>query len=336
MPRALRPRPPTLGVHPVMEAIDIERRFRNGRGVGPVSISIAAGERLALMGPNGAGKTTLLDVLATAARPRRGVMRWYGNTSPRRARRLIGTASDTVVEEGGLTARQSTFFWACQWMPRASAAGLVVDVLRRFGLSAVADDQVASFSFGMRRRLALAQALVHRPRLAFLDEPTAGLDPEGVTALDSAMLDRSQQGQATIVASNDCDFVATSCTRVLFLDMGIPIHDAAPAALLAAVGATRMAELELTGRHCVDALRRLPGVGDVIEVEGRVRVELLDEPALANVVSTADREAGGLRSLRVHTPDLGDAFTALTGRGLTDDTLSGDTRTGKKPPGSDR
>jgi ABC-type multidrug transport system ATPase subunit len=319
-----RPHPPALGVHPVIEAIEVERRYRNGRGVGPVSFTVLPGERVALMGPNGAGKTTLIEVLATAARARRGLVRWYGNASPRRARRLIGTASDTVVEEGGLTARQSTYFWACQWLPRASAAGLVEDVLRRFGLAAVADDQVASFSFGMRRRLALAQALVHRPRLAFLDEPTAGLDPEGVTALDAALVERSEQGQATIVASNDCDFVATACTRVIFFDAGIPVRDAPPDALLAAVGSTRIAELELAGEACLDALRRLTGVGDVKNIDGHVRVELLNERALATVVTAADTN-GGLRSLQVHTPDLSDAFTALTGHALTGDKGNGST-----------
>ncbi|HEX6537556.1 MAG TPA: ABC transporter ATP-binding protein [Candidatus Dormibacteraeota bacterium] len=312
LPRARRAPAPA---HPVLEAVEVEHRFRNGRGVGPVSLKIAAGERVALMGPNGAGKTTLLDLLATAARPRRGEVRWYGSTSPRKARRLIGTAPDTAVEEGGLTARQATFFWCCQWVPRASAGGLVDDALRRFGLTAVADDRVASFSFGMRRRLALAQALVHGPRLALLDEPTAGLDPEGVRALDVALLARTQRGQATVVASNDCDFVAMSCTRVLFLDGGRVIHDAAPDALLAQVGAIRVAEIEVRGRGSLDAVRSLDGVGEVHAAGGRVSVELLDERALATVVSTVDADAG-LVSLRVHIPDLDDVFTALTGRGL--------------------
>lgn len=312
LPRARRAPGPA---HPVMEAVGVEHRFRNGRGVGPVSLTISAGERVALMGPNGAGKTTLLDVLATAARPRRGEMRWYGSTSPRAARRLIGTAPDTAVEEGGLTARQATFFWCCQWMPRASAGDLVEDALRRFGLAAVADDPVGSFSFGMRRRLALAQALVHRPRLALLDEPTAGLDPEGVRALDAALLGRTQRGQATVVASNDCDFVATSCTRVLFLDGGRVIHDAAPAALLAQAGSVRIAEIETRGRCSLDAVRSLEGVGEVHAVDGRVQVELLDDRALAAVVSRVEADAG-LVALRVHTPDLDDVFAALTGRGL--------------------
>jgi ABC-type multidrug transport system ATPase subunit len=299
-----------------MEAVDVERRFRNGRGVGPVTVRVQTGQRLALMGPNGAGKTTLLDVLATAARPRGGIVRWYGMTSPHRARRLIGTAPDVVTEDGALTARQSTYFWCRQWMPRDTATGLVDDSLRQFGLGAVADDPVASFSFGMRRRLALAQALVHRPRLALLDEPTAGLDPEGVAALTLSMTDRARQGHATIVATNDCDFVAAACDRVVFLDAGMLLSDSTPQALLAMVGSSRVAELELTDRTRIERLRRVEGVAGLEANNGVVRIEMRDERALPAIVSAADGEGGGLVALRLHVPNLADAFRMLTGRTL--------------------
>ncbi|MBV8529354.1 MAG: ABC transporter ATP-binding protein [Candidatus Dormibacteraeota bacterium] len=306
----------SLSVRPVMEAVDVERRFRNGRGVGPVTISVQSGERVALMGPNGAGKTTLLDVLATAARPRAGSVRWYGMTSPRKARRLIGTAADVVTEDGALTARQSTYFWCRQWMPHDLTGGLVDEALRQFGLAGVADDPVASFSFGMRRRLALGQALVHRPRLALLDEPTAGLDPDGVTALTRVMKERTRQGRATIVASNDCEFVAAACDRVVFLDAGVLLTDATPKALLAHVGSARVVELEMNDRSRLRELRRIPGVAAVVESSGLVTVEMRDERALPAIVSAADGDGGGLVSLRLHTPDLADAFRVLTGRGL--------------------
>ena len=323
----------SLSVRPVMEAVDVEHRFRNGRGVGPVTVRVQSGERLALMGPNGAGKTTLLDVLATAARPRGGVVRWYGLASAHRARRLIGTAPDVVTEDGALTARQSTYFWCRQWMQRDTTAGLVEDALRQFGLAGVADDPVASFSFGMRRRLALAQALVHRPRLALLDEPTAGLDPDGVSALTMSMKDRARQGHATIVASNDCDFVAASCDRVVFLDAGLVLSDSTPQALLAKVGSSRVAELEVTDRSRLDDLRRIPGVAGVDTSNGVVRVEMRDERALPAVVNVADGGGGGLVSLRLHTPDLADAFRVLSGRALggdADPALNGTRRSG--PP----
>jgi ABC-type multidrug transport system ATPase subunit len=204
-------------------------------------------------------------------------------------------------------------------MPRDTAPGLVDDALRQFGLAGVADDPVASFSFGMRRRLALAQALVHRPRLALLDEPTAGLDPEGVEALTMAMRNRAQRGDATIVASNDCDFVAAACDRVVFLDAGLLLTDATPAALLATVGSSRVAELEVTDHSRADELRRIPGVAGVDASNGVLRVEMRDERSLPAIVSAAEGDGGGLVSLRLHVPDLADVFRTITGRALDGD-----------------
>ena len=310
------PQTARLTVRSVLDAVDVERRYRNGRGVGPMTLHVTCGERVAVMGPNGAGKTTLLRILATGVRPRRGVVRWYGTTSPRRARRLLGFAPDVIVEEGALSARQSTYFWCRQWMSSVEAGGFVDDALTQFGLHDVADEPVSSFSFGMRRRLGLAQALVHRPRLALLDEPTAGLDPEGVDSLIEALRERAQRGHPTIIATNDCDFVGAACDRVLFLDDGALVWDAAPSELLQWLGSRRVAELEVPPQFSTDALQAIDGVGDISREDGIVRLELLDDRALADVVTVADGSAGGLHGLRLHTPDLGDAFRNLTGRSL--------------------
>jgi ABC-type multidrug transport system ATPase subunit len=149
-----------------------------------------------------------------------------------------------------------------------------------------------------------------------LDEPTAGLDPEGVEALTHAIRNRAERGDATIVASNDCDFVAAACDRVVFLDAGLLLTDATPKALLATVGSSRVAELELTDPSRADALRRIPGVAGVAASDGVVRVEMRDERALPAIVSAADGDGGGLLSLRLHVPDLADVFRTITGRGL--------------------
>jgi ABC-type multidrug transport system ATPase subunit len=299
----------------VLDVEGVVRRFRNGRGVGPVTLRVSTGERVALMGPNGAGKSTLLRVMATADRPRRGVVRWYGSASPQAARRLLGTAPDVVVEDGALTARQSLHFWCRQWTAREAARGLVGDALSQFALTAVADEPISSFSFGMRRRLGLAQALVHLPRLALLDEPTSGLDPEGVAVLRTVLLHRTHQGLATVIASTDCAFVAAACGRVVFLDAGRVLRDASPRALLRELPATRVAELDVASDG-VDGISGLAGVGAVQRENGAVRVELLDESALAAVVAAADAPGGNLRALRLHTPDLSDAFHALAGHSL--------------------
>ena len=294
----------------------VERRHGNGRGVGPVSLQVEQGTCVALMGPNGAGKTTLLRMLATIDAPRGGAVRWFGGTSTIDARRRLGFAPDVVQEEASLTARQATHFWCRQWLGRAEMDGRVQRALATFGLDSVADEPVARFSFGMRRRLALAQALVHDPALLLLDEPTAGLDPAGARALYGALRERCAAGMTAVIASNDCAFVATACDRVIFLHEGRAIRDASPAALLAELGTRRRAELELRVPCDAEELLAVAGVAAVSENGRATVVELATAGALVSVVAIADKPGGNLCGLRVREPDLADAFWRMTGTEL--------------------
>ncbi|MBV8446003.1 MAG: ABC transporter ATP-binding protein [Candidatus Dormibacteraeota bacterium] len=300
----------------VLQAEGIALRHRNGRGIGPLTLQADAGECVGLMGPNGAGKTTLLRLLATLEHSRSGSLRWFGGLGPVQARRHIGFAPDTVVEEGSLTARQATHFWARQWLPRSTATAHVERALRAFELDDVADERVSHFSFGMRRRLGLSQAFVHDPSLVLLDEPTAGLDPAGVLALRTLLRQRRLVGQTAVVASNDCEFVAAVCDRVVFLVDGALVRDATPATLLGSLGSHRRAELELADPCDTRSLQVIAGVV-VLGAKGcALSLEVDDSVALAAAVAVADRPGGNLRSLRVHSPDLADAFWQVTGTAL--------------------
>ncbi len=300
-----------------VEAREVERRYPGGRGIGPVSLRVEAGESLALMGHNGAGKTTLLRLLATADRPRRGELRWYGERSPRAARRSLGLALDGVDEEPCLSGRQAAHFWCRRWVADRERARRLVDAaLGRFGLAGVADEPLGRYSYGMRRRLALVEALAHEPALAFLDEPTAGLDPEGAATLGDELRRRDAAGLTSVVASNDCSFVEAACGRVAFLAAGRLARCAAPRELLGDGDGTRVAELTLVGTADAAAFARLPGVRDAVAVEAGLRVRFTGAEALPAIVALADAASPGLRALRLRRADLGDCFAALTGRAL--------------------
>jgi ABC-2 type transport system ATP-binding protein len=301
----------------VLVAEGVERRHRGGRGVGPVDLRVGAGEVLALVGPNGAGKSTLLRVLAAADRPQRGRVGWFGSWSAATGRAGMGLALDVAVEEESWSGRQSTHFWCCQWIADRSRARRLADAaLHRFGLDGVADEPVGAYSFGMRRRLALAQALAHEPRLALLDEPSAGLDPEGLQRLGEELGRRRGQDAGTVLASNDPGLVARVSDRVVLLDAGRVVRCDTPAALLAEVPAARVAELSLDGGVDTAAIRAVDGVEAVERVPGGAVVRFRGEAALPRLVAAADAPGGRLRGLRLREPDLGDAFLALTGRPL--------------------
>jgi ABC-type multidrug transport system ATPase subunit len=308
-------------VAPAVEALAVERRYRGGRGVGPVDLRVESGEVLALMGPNGAGKTTLLRLLATVDRPQRGRLQWHGRGGPQSARRSLGLALDSAVEEASLSGMQAAYFWCRQWVDDpAHARRLCEQALRRFGLWEVRDEPVGAYSFGMRRRLALAEALAHEPRLALLDEPTAGLDPAGVQALSTELRRRSAAGSTSVVASNDPNFTATVAHRVAFISRGCVVRSASPAELLSGVHAARIAELTVSATAPsldVSALRTLRGVEHVDASTDGAVVRFHDPAALPRIVAAADRPGGSLRQVRLHEPDLGDAFRELTGEELS-------------------
>lgn len=301
-----------------ISATEVVHRYRNGRGAGPLDLAVPVGEVTALMGPNGCGKTTLLRVLATVSRAQAGTVRWFGGSAGA-ARHRLGLAVDGALEEGGLTGRQATHFWCAQWVSGADVEPRTAAILDRLGLAAAADDPVAAYSYGMRRRLALAAALVHQPDLAILDEPTAGLDPDGIERLAEILADRGARGQATLVASNDPGFVERTAARVAFLDEGLLVRCAAPADLLAALPGGRVAQLTTHGRCDEAALAHVPGVTRVSVDGDTATVHLEGEAAVAAVVAAADAPGGRLRELRLRRPDLGDCFRALTGRALEEE-----------------
>jgi ABC-type multidrug transport system ATPase subunit len=325
------------------------RRYPGGRSVGPLDIEVDGGEVLALMGSNGAGKSTLLRLLASADRTDGGRISWWGDANPRRARRQMGYAADEPVEETTLSPRQATYFWCRQWVGDADLARrLTAETLDSLGLGDRADEPVGSLSYGLRRRLALAQALAHRPALALFDEPSAGLDPDGAAVITAALRARAAAGLTTVVASNDPEFVAGVADRVAMLHRGRCLRVAPLPELLAEVPRRRIVELRVgdpvparsdastgpgTGSVAAavvadlspgwaqqalivavtERLASLPGVVLLSAADGLVVAELEEDAALAPLVAAADSIGGGVRSLEVRRPDLRECFHALVG-----------------------
>jgi len=189
-------------------------------------------------------------------------------------------------------------------------------MLGRLGLAAAADEPVGSYSYGMRRRLALAAALVHHPALALLDEPTAGLDPDGCAQLSQLVAERSQQGHSTVIASNDPGFVESVADQVAFLEEGAVVRCASPRDLLAGLPPGRVAQLIVEGGCPVAALRAVPGVVEVTAEGGTATVRFDGDHTIAGLVAAADAPGGRLRELRLRRPDLADCFREITGRTL--------------------
>ncbi|MGA9775978.1 MAG: ABC transporter ATP-binding protein, partial [Candidatus Dormiibacterota bacterium] len=200
---------------PVLLAEAVSRRYRNGRGVGPVSLRVEGGEVLALVGPNGSGKTTLVRCLGTRSPRQSGELLWFGKPDPRSARGRLGVVFDATAHVDELSGEENLQFFA-----RVRGGARTQPLLRDAELTEVAGEPISSYSYGMRRRLLLAEALLGDPELLILDEPTLGLDVVGRRWLADTLAERRRRGLVAVVSTNDTEFVEAVATRVGFLIEG--------------------------------------------------------------------------------------------------------------------
>jgi heme exporter protein A len=202
---------------------EVSRSFGRRRALSRVSAQAAQGEILGVLGPNGAGKSTLIGILATLLRPTAGRVR-YGDAAADAGAALrarIGVLGHDLFLYPELTARENLeFFAGLHGVDDPAAAAS--DALKRAGLDARADDPVSSFSRGMRQRVALERALIHRPRLVLLDEPFTGLDDASASALVARLRGLREAGAIVIVATHDLELAEQLLDHALFLRDGRP------------------------------------------------------------------------------------------------------------------
>jgi heme exporter protein A len=208
-------------------ATDVGRHFGRRKALSQVSFTCRAGEIVGLLGPNGAGKSTLLAILATLLAPSTGHVA-YGTHSAKMAgaglRARLGLLGHDLYLYPELTARENLLFFA-RLYGLEDARSRVDRSLARANLIDRADDQVGSFSRGMRQRLALERSLVHEPRLLLLDEPFTGLDQSAASALVKRLQDLQSAGCVIIVATHDLDMVDGLLSRAIYLRNGRMVRE---------------------------------------------------------------------------------------------------------------
>jgi heme ABC exporter ATP-binding subunit CcmA len=213
---------------------DVSRHFGRRRALSRISFEVASGSILGLLGPNGAGKSTMIALLATLMRPSGGQIHYGVHRSESAGaalRAAIGLLGHDLFLYPELTAHENLAFFAGLYGagdPRQSATA----ALARAGLGDRADDPISSFSRGMRQRVALERALIHRPRLVLLDEPFTGLDDASAAALVGRLRDLREEGGIVVLATHDLDLAEGLLDRALFLRDGRTVDTVArPGAL---------------------------------------------------------------------------------------------------------
>lgn len=295
------------------------RAFRNGKGVFDITLRLEPGAILGLMGPNGSGKTTLLRVLATVSMPSAGHISWFGNGNPRdpSVRRRLGIMLDQAAHFEQMTGYQNAWFFARQFgLSEQFCRERLEELFNWSGLGEAREQLVAEYSLGMKRRLNLVEALVHRPAVLLLDEPTLALDYRGELELIERLQLLSLTGTAVVLTTNDVHLAERLCDYVLFLHEGRVIREGRVADLLTEVAGSKEVQLQLTSPAALDGLRGLPGV-EGASVDGDVvKVVLARGANPAQVLAALDGSADLLSAMRVRRPNLGDLFLKLTGVAL--------------------
>jgi ABC-type multidrug transport system ATPase subunit len=211
-----------------IELADVSRHFGRRRAVSHVSLTAGAGEIIGLLGPNGAGKSTLIGMVATLVTPSSGTI-VYGTSAASSAgaaiRARIGVLAHELHLYPELTARQNLKFFAS--LHGIHTLAVIDDALAGAGLADRGDDVVSSFSRGMRQRLALERALIHRPRLVLLDEPFTGLDDRAVRVVADRLRELAAAGVIVVLATHDLDLADGLITRVAIVRNGRLLSDTA-------------------------------------------------------------------------------------------------------------
>jgi ABC-2 type transport system ATP-binding protein len=303
-----------------ISVVRLERAFDEVRAVQGVDLEVAEGEIYAFLGPNGAGKTTTVRMLTTLLRPTAGSAKVAGHDvvkEAREVRRTIGVALQEAALDPLMSGRELIRLQATlQGIPPTEGRRRADALLERVGLTDAADRRIGGYSGGMQRRLDLAAALVHEPRVLFLDEPTTGLDPVSRRTIWEEVRALNDAGTTVFLTTQYLEEADQLADNVAIIDNGRIVAEGSPTSLKADIGHPHIS-LQLEEGSVAAAERACAEIGRLLPpVDGRtVQVEVAGGAAdIPRVVRALDEAGVGVGSLELVHPTLDDVFVAKTGK----------------------
>jgi ABC-2 type transport system ATP-binding protein len=309
-----------------IEAEGLRKRYGSVEALRGVDLSVQAGTVFGLLGPNGAGKTTAVRILTTLLKPDAGSARVDGldvvdDAAALRAR--IGVAGQYAAVDENLTGFENLeMVGRLYHLGRTAARDRATELLAAFDLVDAGDRVVRTYSGGMRRRLDLGGALVARPPVLFLDEPTTGLDPRSRLGLWEQLETLVAEGTTVLLTTQYLDEADRLCDRIAVVDQGLVIAEGTSAELKSQVGGERL-EIRLCDESEVDRavaiLAALDGGAPAYVEESSVKVPVHErQGVIARAVRELDEAGIAIDDIRIATPTLDDVFLQLTGHSAED------------------
>lgn len=309
----------------IVEVKNLVKRYKDFLAVDNINLSIKEGEIFGLLGPNGAGKTTTISALIGMTKLDSGEIKMFGmdmKSNEKKIKRLIGIVPQDIALYEDLTAYENLcYFGKLYGLKGKELTDRVDEALEFTGLSDRKKDYPKNYSGGMKRRLNIACAIVHGPKLIIMDEPTVGIDPQSRNHILRSIKKLNEMGATIIYTSHYMEEVEEICTRIVIMDHGRIIAKGTKEELKALVAVNEKIDMELSSVNytITEKIKSLPGVtdcsinGNKLTVVTKKQSKLLGR--IIDIVSAAESE---ILLLNVEKPTLESVFLTLTGRTLRD------------------
>jgi linearmycin/streptolysin S transport system ATP-binding protein len=311
----------------------LSKRFGEVQAVQGIHFDVSQGEVFSLLGPNGAGKSTTISMLSCLLEPTEGDAQVMGHSIRRESmavRSAIGVVPQEIALYGDLSARENLAFWGKMYGLRGAALGQRIDdVLEVVGLADRQKGPVSKFSGGMKRRLNVGIALLHRPQVLILDEPTVGIDPQSRRHILDSVKELNRQGMTVLYTTHYMEEAQELSDRIAIMDQGQMIAQGTHEELVQMVGELDRVDLAVNAEsvRVIDAWQGTEGVHKISAEassengRGDGRLTLLVEDSnliLPRLFESAVRLGTHITSVEIHEPNLEAVFLHLTGRALRD------------------
>jgi ABC-2 type transport system ATP-binding protein len=310
---------------PAIEVLELRKSFGENHAVQGVSFTVSQGEIFSLLGPNGAGKTTTISMLSCLLRPNDGDARVMGHsirTDPTGVKSALGVVPQDIALYEDLTARENLTFWGKMYSLRGSKLKLRVDeVLDVIGLRDRANERVGKYSGGMKRRVNIGVALLHKPKVIYMDEPTVGIDPQSRRNILDSVVKLKDEGMTVLYTTHYMEEAQELSDHIGIMDHGKLIACGTNDELVKLVGQKTRIDLTLNTNieNVMSAWQGVEGVSLVSMEDGVITVLAQDSNlVLPHLFEAATRLSARIISVDIREPNLEAVFLHLTGRALRD------------------
>lgn len=310
----------------MLETVKLTKSFKDKKVVDEINLYLHIGESVGLLGPNGAGKSTTISMIASLIKPTSGDVKLDGKSTiqnPSDLRKVLGVVPQEIALYEELSAYENLkFFGKAYRVEKETLEVRIQEVLDMVGLKDRQKELIKTFSGGMKRRINIAAALLHNPKILILDEPTVGIDPQSRNHILETVRELNQtQGTTVLYTSHYMEEVEQLCNRVYIMDHGKIIATGSKEELLSILSSEDTIGVQLSKRSeaFTDKIKTLPDVLQVEQTSEGLRIlAKKNHHLLSSLVHAAEKEGIQIMNYQVEIPSLEDVFLHLTGKTLRD------------------